>query len=460
MATVVVMPKHGHQMTEGLITQWIVQEGEACTAGEPLFEIEHAKATDIVEAEVSGILLKILHGEGEEVPITEPIAVIGEAGEDISAILGSSASAAGSQQAVPIVEENAVAAFEKAETAHVPSRKDGEKVLASPRAKLRASENGVDLSDVPYPGSGQDGILVERDVFAYMDSRPKATPLAKKIAASEGISLENVSGNGPFGKVTAGDLVENTDRQEDSRAAATKEGAAPVQMSRGIRREKMSGMRLAIMKNMLESRAVNAQTHHRITVDMTEAMALREKYKELGIKVSYNDIIARACAKALTDSPVVNASTEGNEIVYHDYVNIGIAVSVEDGLIVPVIKDADIIGLPGIAKKSAELIEKAREGKLKAEEYRGGTFTVSSLGMFGLDDFVAIINPPESAILAVGRITKTPVVESGEDGEDIIAIRPLCAMCLSYDHRIIDGAEGAKFLQKVKQYLENPLLLI
>lgn len=156
----------------------------------------------------------------------------------------------------------------------------------------------------------------------------------------------------------------------------------------------------------------------------------------------------------------MNASVDGNQIVYHDYVNVGIAVSVPGGLIVPVIKDADIIGLTGIAAKSAELIEKARDGKLTDMDYHGGTFTVSSLGMFDLDDFVAIINPPESAILAVGKIAKTPVVVTDEEGEDQVVIRSMCALCLSYDHRIIDGAEAAQFFQKVKNYLQNPILLI
>ena len=193
---------------------------------------------------------------------------------------------------------------------------------------------------------------------------------------------------------------------------------------------------------------------------MTAAVALRNQYKALGVKVSYNDIIVRACAKALQDFPIVNASVDGSNIIYHDYVNVGTAVSVPGGLIVPVIRDADIIGLTGIAEKSAELIEKAREGRLTDQDYHGGTFTVSSLGMFDLDDFVAIINPPESAILAVGKIAKTPVVVTDDEGEDQVVIKSMCALCLSYDHRIIDGAEAAKFLQKLKSYLQNPILLI
>ena len=222
----------------------------------------------------------------------------------------------------------------------------------------------------------------------------------------------------------------------------------------------MSSMRKAIANNMLASKNANAQTNHRMLVDMTAAIALREQYKALGIKVSYNDIIVCACAKTLQDMPIVNASVDGNNIIYHDYVNVGIAVSVPGGLIVPVIKDADIIGLSGIAAKSAELVEKARNGELTDADYHGGTFTVSSLGMFDLDNFVAIINPPESAILAVGKIAKTPMVVTNDEGEDKVISKPMCALCLSHDHRIIDGADAAKFLQKIKHYLQNPALLI
>ncbi len=306
------------------------------------------------------------------------------------------------------------------------------------------------------PGSGPDGLVIERDVNAYMANRPAVTPLAANIAKAQGVDLSGVTGSGSNGKIMVFDLPGGS----PAAAPAAQESPAAVQQSRDTRTEKMSGMRKAISRNMLASKETNAQTNHRIKVDMTAAIALRKQYKDLGIKISYNDIIVRACAKALADMPIVNASVEGDSILYHDYVNVGTAVSVPGGLIVPVIKDADIIGLSGIAARSAELIEKARDGKLTDADYHGGTFTVSSLGMFDLDDFVAIINPPESAILAVGKIAKTPVVVTDEEGEDAIVIKSMCALCLSYDHRIIDGAEAAKFLQKVKNYLQNPVLLI
>ena len=449
MATIVIMPKQGLMMEEGTITSWLKKEGEAVTAGEPLFEMETDKLTITMDAEASGTLLKILHPEGDVVPITQPIAVLGEPGEDISGLLGGGAATA--QAAAP-----AEAAPAPASEAPAPAveRAPGERVFSSPRARLRAEENGVNIAAVP--GSGPDGLVIERDVNAYMANKPAVTPLAANIAKAQGVDLSGVTGSGSNGKIKVFDLPGGS----PAAAPAAQESPAAVQQSRGTRTEKMSGMRKAISRNMLASKETNAQTNHRIKVDMTAAIALRKQYKDLGIKISYNDIIVRACAKALADMPIVNASVEGDSILYHDYVNVGTAVSVPGGLIVPVIKDADIIGLSGIAARSAALIEKAREGRLTDADYHGGTFTVSSLGMFDLDDFVAIINPPESAILAVGKIAKTPVVVTDEEGEDAIVIKSMCALCLSYDHRIIDGAEAAKFLQKVKNYLQNPVLLI
>ena len=449
MATIVIMPKQGLMMEEGTITSWLKKEGEAVTAGEPLFEMETDKLTITMDAEASGTLLKILHPEGDVVPITQPIAVLGEPGEDVSALVGGDAAPA--QAAAPAEAAPAPAAEAPAPAVE---RAPGEQVFSSPRARLRAEENGVNIAAVP--GSGPDGLVIERDVNAYMVSKPAVTPLAANIAKAQGVDLSGVTGSGSNGKIMVFDLPGGS----PAAAPAAQESPAAVQQSRGTHTEKMSGMRKAISRNMLASKETNAQTNHRIKVDMTAAIALRKQYKDLGIKISYNDIIVRACAKALADMPIVNASVEGDSILYHDYVNVGTAVSVPGGLIVPVIKDADIIGLSGIAARSAELIEKARDGKLTDADYHGGTFTVSSLGMFDLDDFVAIINPPESAILAVGKIAKTPVVVTDEEGEDAIVIKSMCALCLSYDHRIIDGAEAAKFLQKVKNYLQNPVLLI
>lgn len=463
-ASLVIMPKQGLMMTEGTIIKWLVKEGEQVTAGKPLFEMETDKLTITMDAEVSGTMLKIIHPEGDVVPITQPIAIVGEAGTDVSSFVGGAAPAAASAAPAPA----AAPAADPAAPAAVPARDPNSKIWASPRARLHAEENGVDLAYVP--ATGPDDYIIDRDVMGYIANKPAVTPLAANIAKTQGIDLAGVTGTGANGKITTADLPGTAPAAAApvvAPAAAPTADTAPAaaeapagQLTRGTHTEKMSGMRKAISKNMLASKSTNAQTNHRMVVDMTAVIALRKQYKDLGIKISYNDIIVRACAKALQDMPIVNASVDGNNIVYHDYVNVGTAVSVPGGLIVPVIKDADIIGLSGIAAKSAELIEKARDGKLTDADYHGGTFTVSSLGMFDLDDFVAIINPPESAILAVGKIAKTPVVVTNDEGEDEIVIKSMCALCLSYDHRIIDGAEAAKFLQKVKSYLQNPVLLI
>ena len=453
MAKKVIMPKQGLQMTEGTIMQWLVAEGGTVEKGQPLFEMETDKLTITMDAEASGTLLKIVRPVGDTVPITELIAIIGEPGEDISALLGDAAPAA----AAPAETAPAPAAEAAPAAAPVAERAPGERIFISPRARMVAEEKGIDYSKIV--GTGNDGSIIERDILAYEASQPAVTPLAANVAKANGIDLSGIAGSGANGKITTADLPVAAPAAAEAPAAPAAE-AAPAQMGRGTRTERMSGMRRAISNNMLASKNTNAQTNHRMSVDMTAAIALRSQYKALGIKVSYNDIIVRACAKALQDMPIVNASVDGNNIVYHDYVNVGTAVSVPGGLIVPVIRDADIIGLSGIAAKSAELIEKARDGKLTDADYHGGTFTVSSLGMFDLDDFVAIINPPESAILAVGKIAKTPVVITNDEGEDEIAIKSMCNLCLSYDHRIIDGAEAAKFLQKLKNYLQNPVLLI
>ena len=450
MASVIIMPKQGLLMEEGTITKWLVKEGEQTTEGAPLFEMETDKLTITMDSTATGTVLKILHPEGDTVPITQPIAIVGQPGEDISALLGGEAPAAAPAAAAPEAPTAEAAPAPQPVVEHAP----GERVFSSPRARLRAEENGVDIAAVP--GSGPDGLVVERDVQNYIANQPAVTPLAANQARIQGIDLSGLTGTGPNGKITTEDLHIASAAVEPAPAAEP----IPGQLTRGTRTEAMSGMRKAISRNMLTSKSTNAQTNHRMVVDMTAAVALRRQYKALGIKVSYNDIIVRACAKALQDFPIVNASVDGSNIVYHDYVNIGTAVSVPGGLIVPVIRDADIIGLTGIAAKSAELIEKAREGRLTEADYHGGTFTVSSLGMFDLDDFVAIINPPESAILAVGKIAKTPVVVTDDEGEDQVVIKSMCALCLSYDHRIIDGAEAAKFLQKLKSYLQNPILLI
>lgn len=435
MAEIIIMPKQGLQMTEGMITRWFFQEGDQICEGAELFEMETDKLTISIPAAASGTLLKIIRGAGETVPITQPIAIVGKQGDDLSGLLDNAPA-----ECAEVQQEH-----EAAQTMQVVTASSvvvqGDK-YASPRAKMTATSRGVDYSGVL--GSGPDGLIIERDVLALTAAAAtKATPLARKIAVLESVELQSVSGSGFHEKITANDV----------RAAALKRhlGAA----TRGDTLIPLTGMRRTVASRMKESLLEMAQANHRVTVDMTEAVRLREVLKKEDVKVSYNDIVLRCVAKALTEFPIMNSSWSNVGIVQKFYVNLGMAVALEDGLIVPVIKDADLLTLSETALCSANLAAKAKENKLTPDEFSDGTFTVSNLGMFDIDGFTAIINPPEAGILAVGKLAEQPVVFEHE-----IVIRPMMQLCLTYDHRIVDGAPAAKFLRRIKILLENPGLLI
>ncbi|MDR3644666.1 MAG: dihydrolipoamide acetyltransferase family protein [Clostridia bacterium] len=443
MATKVILPKQGLQMTEGTITKWIRHEGETVELDKPLFEMETDKLTIEIDAPAAGTLLKIIKGEGEVVPITEMIAVIGTPGEDISSLLADSGDAANNTSAsapaasaVPVAQA-ADAATEAPKAAKAP----GGRVFATPRAKMVAQDKGLDVSTME--GSGPDGLVIERDVLQYAASAPKATPLAAKIAQQNGVDLGDVAGTGARGKIMKGDVLS---AMQPAMAGASQRVGKVVPFA---------GMRKVISNRMMKSLHETAQANHRMKVDMTEVIALREKLKSDGEKVSFNDILIKIAAKALLEFPMVNASLRDEGILMQDYVNMGIAVAVENGLIVPVVRDVDLMTLGQLSEASAAQIEKAKTGKLAPNDYTGGTFTITNLGMFDVDEFTAIINPPESAILAVGKIAKTPVVIG-----DSIVIRPIMTLSLTYDHRLIDGSVAAQFLQRVKQIISDPYLLL
>lgn len=439
MATQVIMPKQGLQMTEGLITRWLAQENEPVHEGSPLFEMETDKLTIEINAPASGTLLKILKQEGETVPVAEVIAWIGQPDEAIE-----TAELAG---VTPTEEDSGqpskgvgmpVAATEHAQ----PPMPQGERVFASPRARTRAGEKGIDLRALQ--GSGPDGLIIERDVAQL--SAVKATPLAAKIAEQAGIPIRSICGTGPRGKIMRSDVEAAV-----SQAGTTPAARQPV----AGRLLPFSGVRKTIATRMLHSTQEMAQANHRMKVDMTEIIRMREKLKQDDRPVSYTDLLVKAVAVALKDFPILNATLTPEGILLLDAVHVGIAVSIGNGLVVPVIRDADCLSIREISACSADLIDKARNNRLIPEDYSGGTFTVTNLGMFDVDEFTAIINPPECAILAVGKIEKTPVVR-----DDAVVIRPIMTMSLTYDHRVVDGAPAAQFLQRVKQILQNPYLLI
>lgn len=445
MAEFIIMPKQGLQMTEGTIMEWLVGEGEEVIADAPLFEMETDKLTITIDASVGGTLLKIIQDAGAVVPITEPIAIIGDKGEDFSALLDS----IGAPAAATVVAESAEPAqSEEAAigTTAVKVPRTG-RVFASPRAKMLAAEKGFDVADID--GSGPEGLVIEKDVLDYVLNpvqKTAATPLARKVAELENIDINAVQGSGVRNKVLA----------DDVRSSASV-SQTPIQLVQQLDEEliPIKGMRKIVAERMKQSLGEMAQANHRITVDMTNSVALREQYKAVGRKVSYNDIVLRCAAKALTEFPMMNSSWTSAGIVLKKYVNMGMAVAIDQGLIVPVIKDIHLKSLDQISKESSELAAKAKENRLQAEDYSGGTFTVSNLGMFDIDGFTAIINPPEAGILAVGKLAKQPVVIGDE-----IVIRMMMQLSLTYDHRTVDGAPAAQFLKRIKELLENPMLLI
>jgi len=458
MAKIVIMPKQGLQMTEGTITRWFVGEGGQTTAEQPLFEMETDKLTIEIMAPESGTLLKIIHPEGDVVPITEAIAVIGQPGEDISALLAEAglggSSGETSAPVADVTDQTAASGFEAAAdhiAASLVSSDAGGKVFVTPRARMRAEDAGVDAEQIT--GTGPEGLVIERDVLdvlLHAAKAPKATPVARRIAEQTDLDLTAMTGMGPGGKIMKADVKAALASQQP---AAAMEPAARA--SRGERLVPLSTMRKVIADRMSKSLHTMAQANHRMKVDMTELIRFREKLKEANVKVSFTDMIVRCVAKALTEFPIINASLTEKGILMKDYVNIGIAVAVPNGLIVPVIKDADLMTLNEISAKSSALIEQAKKGELAPDDYSGGTFSITNLGMFDIDEFTAIVNPPESAILAIGKIDRVPVAEG-----DQVVIRPVMMLSLSYDHRLIDGAPAAQFLQRVKQILQNPYLLI
>ncbi|HBP38853.1 MAG TPA: hypothetical protein DD640_08975 [Clostridiales bacterium] len=444
MATPVILPKQGLQMTEGTITNWLAQEGQTVVAGKPLFAMETDKLNIEIDAPASGTLLKILKQEGDTVPITEMIAIIGEPGENLSGLLG-------------------------APDEQTPSEPAAERLFSSPRARTEAAARHLDLAKVK--GSGPDGMIISRDILAAAASEPqaaaalaapaappaqpaepaaapavpKATPLAAKLAQQQGIKLEDATGTGARGKITRADV----EAVQASRTGAAAAGAHSEQLV------PLTAMRKTIAGRMLQSVQGMAQANHRMKVDMSEIVRFRERLKEAGIKVSYTDILVKVVARVLLEHPLLNSTLTDQGILLKKYVHMGVAVAVENGLVVPVIRDADRMTLQEIAAQTVLLADKARKNELQPDEYSGGTFTITNLGMFDIDEFTAIINPPESAILAVGKIDRIPVAEG-----DQVVIRPILVLSLTYDHRIIDGAPAAQFLQRIKQILQNPYLLL
>jgi pyruvate dehydrogenase E2 component (dihydrolipoamide acetyltransferase) len=425
----VTMPKWGLTMKEGKVTKWYKSEGDPVQKGEDLFEVETEKITNRAESPGSGTLFQIVVPVGTTVPVGTILAVIAEPGEQPERIEGIQ---------VGEVMEGAGASAE----GRAAAEERGEKkfVAASPAARRLAKELGIDLGLVQ--GSGPDGRITEEDVRRYHEEgppAPKITPLAQEMAKQEGLDISTITGTGEGGKITREDVEHALERRTSI---------------------SLTGMRKTIADNMYASLQSTAQVTVFTEVDVTEMVRFRdlvqeEHKKDDTVKVSFNDIVILATSRALKRFPMMNSALIGDEILLHDAVNIGIAVSLHEGLIVPVLRDADRKGLLQIARESRELAQKAREGTLAVDDVTGGTFTISNVSMLEVDGFTPILRSPETGILGVGRVKEKPVVYDGE-----IAIHSMMFLSLTFDHRVLDGTPAMTFLETVARYLQHPTLIM
>ena len=450
MATEICMPKNGMDMTEGTIVRWLKNEGDKVEKDEPIMEIETDKITMESESPVAGILLKRLYEEGAVVPVLQPVAYIGEAGEKIPEVGAAPAAApeapAAAPAAAPVVAPAAApVAAAKAENGVV---------AATPYARKMANDNGVDLHEVAP--SGRWGEVRGRDVEEYINAAPKATPLAKAMAADMGIDLKGVAGSGYRGKITSADLQPAAPAAAAPTEAAVK--AAVAEIEEVIKRYKMSGMRKVIAQRMFASHNEIPNVTQNIKIDVTELLALREKInagKEKADKISVNDMIIKAVGKVVSEQERFRMTIEGNDFVLYDQINVGMAVGLDDGLVVPVIKDVDKKGLRQISKEAKDLAKKAKAGKLMPEDMGNGRITISNIGMFGTHSFTPIINQPEASIVGVCGTEDELALVNGQ-----VVVRKKMMVCVTYDHRILNGTEVCVFESRLKQLLENPVEIL
>jgi pyruvate dehydrogenase E2 component (dihydrolipoamide acetyltransferase) len=413
MAEIVKMPKLSDTMTEGVVSKWHKKVGDKVKSGELLAEIETDKATMDFESFQDGVLLYIGVEEGKGAPVDSVLAILGAAGEDYKALLDG----AGSSPAAVTTAE----------------------------APVPAASSSTIAPAAPTPAP----VAVSSD-----DARTKASPLAKKIASEKGIDLSQVSGSGDGGRIVKRDIENFTPS-----AGAAKTASAPVFVPAGTEQfteVATTQMRKVIARRLAESKFTAPHFYLTIEIDMDNAIAARTAINAGGeVKISYNDFVVKACAMALRKHPVINSSWLGDKIRTNHHVHIGVAISVEDGLLVPVVRFADQKGLHQISAEVKDYAGKAKSKKLQPADWEGNTFTISNLGMFDIDQFTAIINPPDACILAVGSIQQKPVVKNN-------AVVPgnVMKVTLSCDHRVVDGVAGSEFLKTLKSYLENPVMML
>ncbi len=434
----VIMPKLGLTMEEGTIVRWLKEEGDAVEEGDILFEVQTDKVVMEVEATASGILARILVHEDETVPIARVVAFIAAPGEEVP-------------EPAPEVE---AAEEMRAEEVTVAPSVTSAAMAATPAAKRLARDKGIDLTHVT--GTGKDGMIVKQDVLTAVErarTEPvaeeapagglKASPAARRVAREHGIPLETVPGSGPGGRILEQDVL---DFVAHGREPGVEEpGLLPLHPIHKLMAERMS-------------QSFSAAPHFYLGVEVKAAalVDLRESLlpiceEKAQVRLTFTDLLVKMLAATLRNHPVANATWEEGGIRLLPEINIGLATAVDEGLVVPVIKAADSLSLTDIAAARSDLSQKAKAGRLTLDEVTGGTFTLTNLGMLGVDIFQAIINPPQSAILATGRILERPVVENGE-----VVARPTMYLTLSVDHRVLDGATGARFLQELQALIQDP----
>ncbi len=453
MATKVVMAQLSPTMEEGKLIEWRVEEGATVSTGDVVAEIETDKANMEVEALGGGVLRRILVQAGETVPVGALIGVIAEPDEDIEALLAEA----------PAPAETAVSAAPAPAAATEPVPADAGEAPPPDAGEVEAAGSAAAPAPAPAaPSVAAPAAGAPTAAPAVGDGRIKASPVARRIAAESGLDLGAISGSGPGGRIVKADveaaLAAPAAPAVPAAPATPRPAAAPPAPALEPRVEEASQMRKAIARRLATS--IGPVPHFFLTteIDMGRALELRAELNERWPdgKIGVNDLLLKATAEALARHPEINASWEGESIRYHGSVDLGIAVAIEGGgLITPVLRAADAKGLRQISLEARDLISRARERKLAPEDYQGATFSVSNLGMYDIDQFTAIINPPEGGILAVGATIEKPVVVDGE-----VVVRKRMRVTMSCDHRVIDGAMGAAFLQTFKAMLENPLEMV
>jgi pyruvate dehydrogenase E2 component (dihydrolipoamide acetyltransferase) len=441
MATEVKLPRLGQGMESGTIVRWLKSEGDKVEKGEPLYELDTEKVTQEVEAEASGVLLKIAVQEGE-VEVGRTIAVLGEEGEEVSVDGGGNGSQPAAAEEPQAREAKEAEETEEAEEAEVDEEPAEEGSRAPARDAERERGRAASVETAREAPSGPTRV----------DGRVKASPLARRIARERGVDLAAISGTGPEGRIVAEDV-------ERAAAQPAPAIAAPEAVPAGeVEEVELTSIRKTIARRLTEAWQAPA-FQISMSADMTRTLALREKLVESkpedGAKPTVSDVLTKVCAAALMRHREINAHFAGDRVLRFPTANVGIAVAAPQGLLVPVIKGADRLTIQEIANVRADLVARTRDAKLKQEDLADGTFTISNLGMYGVDQFIAVLNPPQAAILAVGAAEPRAVVEGGD-----VVVRPTMTMTLTCDHRAVDGAVASDFLRTVKAFLEEPGLAL